>query len=320
MTLLITADELPAPQPPAVPNWSENYLFQGYDAGSGYGVWFHFGSPVFDPSLWQDISMIYLPGGEEVLLAKGMAARKAGAPGPTGSMLSATLGADSWILRFHGAARRVRVADISAGLLTDGPEQPLSLELVYRGMSPVWNLSHSMDTQDWANAHWEQPCTVSGDIEYHGGSAHFEGSGVRDHSRGARDFSSLTGHLWLHGQFDDGRGFGIIHMMQKASTMSRAYLVEGERIEDVTVVSVPDRVQAGVAFAVGLRRDCGTEVRITGQLVGDIPLTVRDPNDVLIGHDSNPAPGLWFYEGQARWNWDGDIGYGLAERSTRIFG
>jgi hypothetical protein len=321
-TALQPADELPLQECPSLPNWTENYLFHGYDHHNDHGVWLHLGSPVFDFGLWQDISMIYLPGGEEMLLSKGFAPKNPVVSGPSGSQLSARFDptSNAWVVQFRGAARRVRVSDLGLGLPPDGPEEPLAFELRYHGLSPVWDLSPAMGKQSWGNAHWEQPCSVSGQIEYEGRYVNFQGAGIRDHSRGSRDFSALAMHKWMHGQFPGGRGFGLIHIQSDADVgaiLSRGYLIEDERIEDVAVESVPDGTELAGLFTVILRRDNGERVEVTGELIHDAPLTIGYPNDLQFGRDTR-RPGLSVFEGQTRWTWAGSTGYGLAERSARI--
>ncbi|MCY1306635.1 hypothetical protein D9M70_565050 [compost metagenome] len=56
---------------------------------------------------------------------------------------------------------------------------------------------------------------------------------------------------------------------------------------------------------------------MTGELLHDMAITLRYPNDLLFGHDRS-QPAHLLREGQIRWNWNGEIGYGLGERTVRL--
>src|SRR2546423_3983391 len=58
--------EFPAREWPDVPLWTENYCYVCYDPNSEIGVWTHLGRAPFDPTLWRELSMIFLPSGGRV--------------------------------------------------------------------------------------------------------------------------------------------------------------------------------------------------------------------------------------------------------------
>lgn len=314
------ADEIPLETRPDLPNWSENYCMQAYDPAAETGVWLHCGLPIYDFDLWHDITIVYLPGGEEVLLAKGFGPRRSGhdVPGP---MLTGDYDEQSgdWVWRFHGAAVRANRRDLAAGPLNDGPVEPVRFELRFSGLSPVWDLKRDVVGQVWTNAHWEQPCGVTGWVEYAGTRYPFDGSGIRDHSRGSRHFLYMGPHYWLHGQFPSGRAFGLLHVEPTSGQpklLSKAYLVVDGQLEDVTVTALPaDRTLPG-AFDVILEGPRGTE-HIRGELVHDMSITVEYPNELLFGYRPGKQQHL-LREGQTRWTWDGEVGYGLGERTDTL--
>ncbi|MFZ2173185.1 MAG: hypothetical protein WAW17_03975 [Rhodococcus sp. (in: high G+C Gram-positive bacteria)] len=313
-------DERPIADPPDVPLWSENYLFQAYDATSGFGVWLHLGLPSFDTGLWHGITVVYLPGATHALIAKDFSVRQ-----PSGvvdcGMLSATQTSEGWTVRFRGAAQRVAVADLDTASAVDGVCEPLDFELHFAGLSTeLLDLRGPVSGQSWADAHWEAPCTARGEVKIGGETAMFSGAGVRDHSRGPRDLERMGPHRFLHGQFPDGRCFGVIHMESRdgvGAPMSHGYLVEDGRLEHAEVLSVSMGETSHRRLEVALRGPDG-EHRISGEVVHDIAFTIDYPNEVLFGIRAGATHVI--REGMARWSWDGRTGYGLAERSGLVAG
>ena len=78
--------EFPARQWPEVPLWTENYCYVCYDPVAEIGVWTHLGRAPFDPTLWRELSMVFLPTGER-LVNKGYG-RSETDRGPGGATLS----------------------------------------------------------------------------------------------------------------------------------------------------------------------------------------------------------------------------------------
>ena len=51
-------------------NWTEHYFFMGYDPDAAIGMNVHIGRLPADPTIWRAVVQMYLPGGEELLVAK----------------------------------------------------------------------------------------------------------------------------------------------------------------------------------------------------------------------------------------------------------
>jgi hypothetical protein len=319
-TVVPASVERPLEEKPDLPMWSENYLFQAYAPEIDLGFWTHLGVPVYDFGLWHDITLVYMPGGEELLLAKGYGSRN-GTADVSGSMVSADYdeARAEWVVRFHGAAQRANRQMLEWDAAVDGRAEPFACELRYTGMSQVWDLNEKVAGQSWSNAHIEQPCLVSGWAEWAGKRHRFEGAGVRDHSRGPRDFAHMGSYHFLHGEFPSGRAFGLIHVEPtegQARELSSAYLVEDGALVDASVVSLPgDRGWLDPLELVLSGPD--GEQSISGELVHGVTFSLEYPNDVLFGYrPGNPQHRV--REGQVRWNWDGETGYGLGERGVRV--
>ena len=321
---LSAENELPLVTPPEIPLWSENYCLQSYDANADIGFWLHMGLPVYDSGLWHDITIVYLPGGEDLLVVKSFTPKEwQKDAGPVGAMLRADYDTASgeWVWRFHGVAHRARRSDLHRALLTESTAHPLRFELRFDGLSGIWDLTHYVGEQAWATngAHWEQPCATSGWIEYDGRRVALNGTGIRDHSRGKRDTTHFGPHFWLHGAFPSGRCFGLLYvspMVGQPSVLNRAYVVYGGELQDAEVVQLPADRSFQKDFEITLRDGKGTH-RITGKLLHDMTFSFFAPNEILLGRDLARAE-RFLNEGQVRWNWDGETGYGLGERTVRI--
>ena len=70
---------------PDIPNWSENYCFDAFDAEQNAGFWIHIGRWGLNPHLWREQVLAYLPDGS-FLLRRGYGARPS-TLGPRGAIL-----------------------------------------------------------------------------------------------------------------------------------------------------------------------------------------------------------------------------------------
>jgi hypothetical protein len=312
--------ERPLTERPDLPLWSENYLFQAYDAAIDVGFWTHVGLPVDDFELWHDITLVYLPGGVELLISKGYGSR-GGAGDVSGSMVRADYDEDTgdWHVRCRGVAQRVDRAALESAPAIDASVEPFACELHYRGVSPIWDLKDAVAGQSWSNAHWEQPCRVSGWVKYGGRRLPFDGAGIRDHSRGSRSFAQMGPYYFLNGEFPSGRAFGLLHVEPTSGVphrMSTAFVVEAGELIGADVLSVPDDPTFSNPFEVVLSGPHGRE-SITGTEIHSMTFSLQYPNDVLLGYREG-QPQHHVREGQIRWEWAGETGYGVGERGVTL--
>src|ERR1700752_101028 len=140
--------ERPLPERPDLPLGSQNYLFQAYDAAIDVGFWTHVGLPVDDFELWHDITLVYLPGGVELLISKGYGSRS-GAGDVSRSMVRADYDEDTgdWHVRCRGVAQRVDRAALESAPAIDVSVESFACELHYRGVSPIWDLKDAVAGQ-----------------------------------------------------------------------------------------------------------------------------------------------------------------------------
>jgi hypothetical protein len=310
-----TEDEFPAREIPDVPLWSENYCYAAYDGTADVGVWTHLGRAAFDPTLWRELAFIYLPGGR-MLLSKGWG-RHSSERGPGAAALEFICKEpwNEWRMRFDGAAIPADRKRLEGSLLTDDVHVAAGIDLRWEGFSPIWEMGEEMRKQTWGHLHYEQLCKVTGTVRDGDTEIALDGYGVRDHTRGPRDFAPVTKECWVHGVFPSGRAFLLIDV-DTGERLSRAMVIdEGGVMHDAQVESPPlldTREDADNGYALDLTWDGGS-ARVEAEMVRNFAGGFGVPNEVLLGYDPEQTTHA-FFEGWARFAWDGEIAYGLTER------
>lgn len=312
--MLSTESELPARQWPDVPLWTENYCYVCYDPTSEIGIWTHLGRAPFDPTLWRELSMIFLPSGDR-LVNKGYG-RSETDRGPGGATLSYECVEPwkRWRSRRDGAAIRTTVKELDAGMLFDRAHERVAFDLTWDGLSPVWDWGEVEDAHGWGKLHYEQLARVQGTVTVGGQEIPFDGTGLRDHTRGPRDFTVVVSHLWSWGSFPSGRGFIVLQVNVEGQSLTRAVTVENGEIIDRTLANKPvlsSRSECNDPYVLELGPH-----RISGEILHILPNGFEGPNDICLGYDPAVMTAANF-EGMSRFEWDGEIGYGLTERSLQ---
>jgi hypothetical protein len=306
--------EFPATAWPDIPLWTENYCFVCYDPATEIGIWTHLGRAPFDPTLWRELSMIYLPSGER-LVNKGYG-RTETDRGPGGATLSARCVEpwNRWRQRRDGAAIRTTVAELDTGMLHDRAHERVAFDLDWTGRAPVWDWGEVEDAHQWGKVHYEQLCQVAGTVTVGGQSIAFDGHGLRDHTRGPRDFTVFSGHIWSWANFPSGRGFILLHLLVGGQQLTRAVLLEDGELVETTLANPPvlhKRSQSGDPYLLELGRH-----RVQAEIIHPLPDGFDGPNDICLGYHPDVTATANF-ESFTRYQWDGEVGYGLTERSIR---
>ncbi|TAM64428.1 hypothetical protein [Mycobacterium sp.] len=318
MPLQIDPAELPAAELSG--GWTENFCNQCFSPNSRAGLWFHLSRLAGPWPVWRDILIAYLPGGR-FLIAKGFG-EGAHERGPGAGMLSLTCHEawTHWTMRFSGAVRDVRGDELRAGALRDQAHHLARIEMTWTAMAPVWDLGEEMKTQTWTQSHYEQACRTTGTITIGDERFDLTGTGIRDHSRGPRDFGTVHDHWWLSGQFPSGRSFAVLEVTGHSSDshlLRRSYISDGSAsIREVEVVTLESELgpHGPISHRTVLRDGAVTQT-ITGQIRQTMPFGMGQPNELIFGHTLKPPTTLRLWEAQTEFTWDGETGFGLTERS-----
>ncbi|WP_026927043.1 DUF7064 domain-containing protein [Granulicoccus phenolivorans] len=317
--------ELPMPNPPETPLWTENYCYQAWDTEQDLGVWAHLSRMPYDTSLWRETVIVFLPDGQ-YFLARGFGhGAHPGGPGSCGLKLTVEEPFRRMRLQFNGSGRYVTQADVNAGSLTDGRALPLTFDLTFTAAAPLWDMGKHLVNHRAFTMHHEQPTRATGEIttfgERYEPAATFglrEAGGVRDHSRGPRDFTRR--HSWCNAVFPSGRSFNILATRdnENGSVMAMGYISDGESFTDfeITPDFLTDPDDPFTVRPLHLTTGDGQQITIDVEVLRALPMEQYRPNDLAFGAGRLGVNRL--YEGRARYTWDGETVYGHIERTCPL--
>jgi hypothetical protein len=296
------------------PDWTENYCFVCYDPATEIGLWTHLGRAPFDRTLWRELTMIYLPSGER--LVEKSYGRTETDRGPGAACLSFQCEEpwQRWRMTRDGNVRRTTAAALDGAMVGDGAQERAAFELTVVPRSPAWDWGEVEDAHGWGKLHYEQLCTVTGMFVLGGEEIVFDGAGLRDDTRGPRDFTVFESHIWAWANFPSGRGFILLQLIIGGETLDRVVVIEDgnlrpERLRNRPVLA--DRSHGDEPYVLDLGQD-----QITAELLHPLPNGFAGANDICIGYDPAVVEAANF-ETFTRFEWDGEIGYGLTQRAVK---
>ena len=314
------ADDVPHPIA-NTPLWSENYLSYANFPEAGIFFWLHHGRTVYDPELWQEIFVAYLPG-DRYLVSKATALSDTPTgPRAAGLTYRCVKPFEEWQKSFRGAARLLSGDQLRAGAMADGPAISVKMEQNWTAQGPAFTMD--MSEQSWAATHYEQHCDISGFLEYDGKRVELSGTGIRDHSWGPRDYARVGRHIWAHAQWQDGRSFMIFHLVSPdgAHTLSHVSVDDGtgnvkaRLVSDAPLIDSIADGQVGYQFHFELPN--GSIVKIDAEIIQTPMLCMVGKAELGIGAVPDAAASHWLCESAARFTWDGKAACGLSERTVR---
>ena len=167
---------------------------------------------------------------------------------------------------------------------------------------------------------YDQLVRVSGHVNLPDGDLPFDGVGLRSHVRGARNLSGMAGTCWMSGLFPSGRGFGLLvnHAADGRDGYSEAYITNGSEISPARILKYPSRHRDREEgeFWVQLASDELGLVDIKGQDLRNFFWSISNWGaGQPPSYGLDPKAGVAMKQALARYEWDGEIGYGLNERS-----
>ena len=315
--------------PPDLPMFAENFMLSAYDPTADVGMWLHLGTWPEDFGLWEDWVTVNLP--DDVLWMSAYN-RRVPVDGPGGSNLRFTLIEPwkRWKVTFDGIVYRTPRVEMLEGRLRDGQRERLTFAFDVENVTPIWDAkssasdargSGSMEEQVWAKDHYQQLFRYTGWMDLHGeGRVAIDTTGVRDHSRGQRghDMDRWGGHTLIHVLFPSGKAFAVQTMWDPDGncTLDTAYVLIDGQMMHASGIEVPrlERVALdGDQMRLVLESDLGRH-----ELVGEIVRTAYfTPQRLGMAMGADPAgPYGMFAMAHGRWEWDGEVAYGLTERSA----
>jgi hypothetical protein len=168
----------------------------------------------------------------------------------------------------------------------------------------------------------EQLFRASGEVRVGDKRRRVTGTGLRTHRIGRRDMAQFAGHSWQTVLFPSGKGFGFQRHFLPDGTISfdEGFILDADgALIPVNLVDVPPMRNSfsGEKHRTVLEHE-GREIVIETETVA-IHHWTREPADgrnrMRFGVDLTHGESLVLSNGCARAEWDGEVGYGLLERS-----
>jgi hypothetical protein len=194
----------------------------------------------------------------------------------------------------------------------------LELEVDAHSVVPPWvQGSYVFEGHHVAGeARFEQLCRVAGSVRVGTTVEPFSGGGLRVHRKGGNrsDYGDFFGHNWQSARFPSGRAFGFMHYRPRPDGTPKyreGWLLDGDqivaaRVEDTPWMTATYPSGEDVSFSL---RTADRAVRINGETFVS---SFRPPRPI---GDGTTFPLL--HSGIARYEWDGEVAFGMIERSAR---
>jgi hypothetical protein len=326
--------ELPH-KPVKLENWTEHYFFYGYDPTAGIGMNVHIGRLPADPGIWRGVIQMYLPGGEELLVAKyhGRDGDLRG-PGAGPIKISCVEPLRRWTVDFDGAAFNTTRATLMREVLRDGPAESVAFHMYFDAAGPLFGRNEDLsEGRSSSTFHSEQICHMRGYFKYRGKYLALKGMGVRDHSSGPRDYGPVIGDIWFHSLFPSGKVIAVQVVRFEKFEYKTSYIFRGdgtplEMLEIIEHPHVNDKSAAPKSlcadplsekarnFRIVLQSKAGQEL-LDVELLHSHAITYVAPMEEFIGTALYRPDGVQMCEAPARVTCGGEVGMALRERVAR---
>jgi hypothetical protein len=296
-------------------------------------MWLHLGTCPDDSGIWEDQVLIALPG-DQGLLWMYSYHRTPPQLRPAGGSFSFQIIEPfrRGRLHFDGVGVRSPYAEMLTGRVRDGRKELFAFDIEIEAVAPVWDNHASsadksgkdrgdMKAQVWASEHYQQLYRARGTLKLEGKTLDIDTTGVRDHSRGQRGHASnkFGGHNLWTAAFPSGNAFGMQRMWlpDGTRTLNVAFVYIDGEFHHADVLDQPAYLNALTLKDDELSLVLGSplgEHHLRGRTLKTILASLNHPWGYSFGADPNPERGI-FAPSFSRWEWNGEVSYGLTERS-----
>ncbi len=237
-----------------------------------------------------------------------------------------------WSYRFNATAQPTTAIQMrDDGLLRHSPLVPLAFELEgTMALPPALTGSFAPgEKTEWARQffggrRYEQFIRASGTITTADGELPFSGVGMRTHRVGTRNLTTFPGHTWMMGLFPSGRAFCVNRNCGADGVVlwQEGYLSDGETLHaaDAHAMTQCSTELPGETLAVEVESELFGRTTITGTLraTNFTSLLSDDRLRFCWGLDRSRPDTLIMPQGLAVYEWDGELGAGMIERSVPV--
>jgi hypothetical protein len=311
-------DEIRRSIPDDKPDWTENICWTLHDPGAGISLYGHVGRMQPNRAVWEGLSLIYLPDGQALVNRSLGVSLGAARNGEYDCRPVVPL--RLWRYGFEGLAQRVNPHDLRARPVGDEPFEPVSYDLTWEALQPVYNMHGSEPGTE--RMHLEHGGTVKGAFTIGGRRIAVNCTGYRDHSVSRRTFTTLNTETWAHCAFPSGRIFSILEVSRAERQVLHGQVYVGGRMLHASPRAVPDledssgRPHRGVIRAA---TDEG-EVEVEWEAIDGrfVPFNLLAPVGMRPGIDRSKPEAMVAVQCPARFVWEGEQGHGWVERTRPL--
>ena len=307
--------------------WSENYLTYVWSPANKVGIYLHLCRTIKGISIWNEQTIVALPG-DRYLLAKGIS--KGYTEPDSLSVANLTFRCDQpfkqWTVTFHGGGRLISGDEYRAGPVRDGESTPMTFELVFMAMSLPFDFGTPHLDQAWGVGHYEQHGAITGSLSFAGESHQIDGTGLRDHSWGVRDYKDIGTTTWLHGQFaKSGRSIMAVRVtgLPPRPEFGYATVCTSDTITPVKAIGLPSAKmpsECDTDFSFQLATADGKTTAVSARILNSTRSALVGASEIALGTFKANEGGAnhHYIDSFTEFNWDGEIGYGITERSVDL--
>ena len=300
------------------PDHHEAYWLYGYDPVARVGHYLYLAAEKDDVWLRRESVFMLLPDGS-VLAQHGAGRNSRGATAAGDRLrLECLEPFRRWRGRYDAPVHRLAGDEIVTGPRPGGELVEAVIDIEVESTAPPWNTEGDWGEQP-PSLRYHQFYDARGTVTVAGAAYPFAGPGFRSHSRRHRDMPGFTGHAIINGRFPSGRGFGLLRY--RATTdhpeRGRGFVYIDGVFHDADVVTWPhldEAVPRGERLTIELHAGRHKAV-ITAETIASAFVTPA-PEGRKYGAHVGDEPGTVISPAFARYEWDGETGYGGLERSA----
>jgi len=300
------------------PDHHEAYWLYGYDPDTKIGHYLYLAAEKDDVLLRRESVFLLLPDGS--VLAQHGAGRNSRGATAAGDRLEIECLEPfrRWRGRYAAPMYRLAGGEIVAGPRPDSDPVEAVVDLEVISAAAPWNTEGNWGEQP-PSLRYHQFYNARGTVTVAAETYPFAGPGFRSHSRRRRDMPGFTGHAIVNGRFPSGRGFGLLRYRATADRpeRGRGFLYLDGIFHDADVLTWPhldEAVPGGERLTIELHAGRHKAV-ITAETIASAFVTPA-PDGRRYGAHVGDEPGTVISPAFARYQWDGETGYGGLERSA----
>lgn len=241
----------------------------------------------------------------------------------------------TWTMEFEGDMVHTSTEQLVSGEI-DGPSVPVRFDVTATMAVPPWvqgGLNRTAQqllaaTEEGAlmgGPRYEQLFRATGSVTVDGRTHDFTGGGLRIRRVGVRRLAEFRGHAWQTAIFPSGRAFGYMAYPPREDgtpTFNEGFVFLGDgELVAATVVKAPwltEIAPVGQDVSLTLQTERGL-VEIAGEtVIATFDVHHKDKTLDIAALHAEHADFPALHQAAVRYTWDGEVAYGMIERSNPI--